>query len=168
MREFAARSAVLFCCLLVLWGQSPVRLDSQVDPAQVTVGDLIRYTLTVTAGPGVDVDLPEPDPDLGEFEVLGHEVAGPVEEQGNRIWTVVYTLALYETGSFEIPPVAVSYRGERVQAGSVRTQEHSVRVESTLSDDSQGHSGHQRDRWRFREASGPCGPGSPPPWVWRP
>jgi hypothetical protein len=112
-------------------------LDSQVDPAQVTVGDLIRYTLTVTAGPGVDVDLPEPDPDLGEFEVLGHEVAGPVEEQGNRIWTVVYTLALYETGSFEIPPVAVSYRGERVQAGSVRTQEHSVRVESTLSDDSQ-------------------------------
>ena len=136
MREFAARSAILVCCLLVLRGQPPVRLDSQVDLTQVTVGDPIRFTLTVTAVPGVEVDLPEPNPDLGEFEVLGREVEGPVEEEGNRIWTVAYTLALYETGSFEIPPVPVSYRGDGIQAGSVQTREHSVRVESTLSDDS--------------------------------
>ena len=136
MRRFTAPSAILFCCLLVLWGQPPVQLDSQVDPAQVTVGDLMRFTLTVTAGPGVEVDLPEPAPDLGEFEVIGHEVAGPVQEEENRIWTVVYTLALYETGSFEIPPVTVSYRGDGVEAGSLQTQKHSVRVESTLSDDS--------------------------------
>ncbi|MDE2925789.1 MAG: BatD family protein [Acidobacteriota bacterium] len=136
MRHRIIPIAILIFCLPALPGQSPVQLDSRVDPAQVTVGDLIRLTLTVTADPGVEVDLPEPDPDMGEFEVLGHEVAGPVEDDGRRIWTVVYTLALYKTGSFEIPPVAVSYRGEGVQAGSVRTQEHSVRVESTLSDDS--------------------------------
>ena len=136
MRHGVIPIAILACCLAALQGQSPVRLDSRVDPAQVTVGDLIRLTLTVTADPGVEMDLPEPDPDLGELEVLGHEVAGPVEDDGCRIWTVVYTLALYKTGSFEIPPVAVSYRGEGVQAGSVRTQEHSVRVESTLPDDS--------------------------------
>ena len=136
MRHSVIPIAILICCLPALPGQSPVQLDSRVDPAQVTVGDLIRLTLTVAADPGVDVDLPEPDLDLGEFEALGHEVAGPVEDDGRRIWTVVYTLALYKTGSFEIPPVAVSYRGEGVQAGSVRTQEHSVRVESTLSDDS--------------------------------
>lgn len=136
MRHDVVPIAILICCLPVLQGQSPVQLDSQVDPAQVTVGDLIRLTLTVTAAPGLEVDLPEPAPDLGEFEVLGHEAAGPVEEDGNRIWTVVYTLALYETGSFEVPPVTVGYRGEGVDAGSVRTQEHSVRVESTLSDDS--------------------------------
>ncbi len=136
MRHSIVPIAILIFCLPALPGQSPVQLDSRVDPAQVTVGDLIRLTLTVTADPGVEVDLPEPGPDMGEFEVLGHEVAGPVEDDGHRIWTVVYTLALYKTGSFEIPPVAVSYRGEGVQAGSVRTQEHSVRVESTLSDDS--------------------------------
>ena len=136
MRHSIVPIAILIFCLPALPGQSPVQLDSRVDPAQVTVGDLIRLTLTVTADPGVEVDLPEPDPDMGEFQVLGHEVAGPVEDDGHRIWTVVYTLALYKTGSFEIPPVAVSYRGEGVQAGSVRTQEHSVRVESTLSDDS--------------------------------
>ena len=137
MRPYAIPLAILICCLPTLQGQSPVDLDSQVDPAQVTVGDLIRFTLTVTAGPGVEVDLPEPDPDLGEFEVIGHEAAGPVEEEGNRIWTVVYTLALYETGSFEIPPVVVGFRGDGIQDGSVETQEHSVRVESTLSDDSE-------------------------------
>ena len=137
MRGFAARNVILFFCLLTLQGQSPVQLDSQVDPAQVTVGDLIRFTLTVRAVPGVEVDLPEPEPDLGKFEVLGHEIAGPVEEEGNRIWTVAYTLALYETGSFEIPSVTVGYRGDGVQAGSVQTQEHSVRVESTLSEDSE-------------------------------
>ena len=136
MRHGVIPIAILIGCLPALQGQSPVRLESQVDPAQVTVGDLIRFTLTVTADPGVEVDLPDPDPGLGEFQVLGHEVAGPVEEEGSRIWTVVYTLALYETGSFEIPPVVVSYRGEGIQAGSVRTPEHSVRVESTLSDDS--------------------------------
>lgn len=136
MRYCIIPIAILIFCLPALPGQSPVRLDSRVEPVQVTVGDLIRLTLTVTADPGVEVDLPEPDPDMGEFEVLGHEVTGPVEDDGPRIWTVVYTLALYKTGSFEIPPVAVSYRGEGVQAGSVRTQEHSVRVESTLSDDS--------------------------------
>ena len=137
MRHSVIPIAILICCLPALQGQSPVQLDSRVDPAQVTVGDLIRFTLTVTAGPGVEVDLPGPAPDLGEFEVIGHEAAGPVEEEGNRIWTVAYTLALYETGSFEIPPVAVSYRGDGIQDGSVETQEHSVRVESTLSDDSE-------------------------------
>ena len=136
MRPYAIPIAILICCVPALQGQSPVQLDSQVDPAQVTVGDLIHFTLTVTAGPGVEVDLPEPDPGLGEFEILGHEAAGPVEEEGNRIWTVVYTLALYETGSFEIPPVVVNYRGDGIQDGSVETREHSVRVESTLSDDS--------------------------------
>jgi len=136
MKPYAIPIAILICCLPALQAQSPVQLDSQVDPPQVTVGDLIHFTLTVTAGPGVEVDLPEPDPGLGEFEILGHEAAGPVEEEGNRIWTVVYTLALYETGSFEIPPVAVSYRGDGIQDGSVETREHSVRVESTLSDDS--------------------------------
>lgn len=137
MRPYAVPIAILICCLPALQGQSPVRLDSRVDPAQVTVGDLIRFTLTVTADPGVEVDLPGPDPDLGEFEIMGHAVAGPVEEEGNRIWTVAYSLALYETGSFEIPPVAVSYRGDGIQDGSVETREHSVRVESTLSDDSE-------------------------------
>ena len=137
MRQNAILIAILICCLPTLQGQSPVRLDSGVDLPQVTVGDLIRFTLTVTAGPGVEVDLPEPDPYLGKFEILGHEVAGPVEEQGNRIWTVAYTLAIYETGSFEIPSVTVGYRGGGVQAGSVQTQEHSVRVESTLSEDSE-------------------------------
>ncbi len=136
MRQNAIRILILICCLLALRGQPPVQLDSQVDLSQVTVGDLIRFTLTVTAVPGVEVVLPESDPDLGEFEVLGHEVAGPVDEEGNRIWTVAYTLALYETGSFEIPPVTVGYGGDGNESGSVRTQEHSVRVESTLSDDS--------------------------------
>ena len=135
MRNNAIPIAILICCLPALQGQAPVRLDSQVDLTQVTVGDLIRFTLTVTAGPGVEVDLPEPEPDLDEFEILGHEAAGPVEEEGNRVWTVAYTLALYETGSFEIPPVPVNYRGDGIQAGSVETQAHSVRVESTLSDD---------------------------------
>ena len=135
MRRKGILTAILICCLPTLQGQAPVRLDSQVDLTQVTVGDLIRFTLTVTAGPGVEVDLPEPEPDLGEFEILGHEAAGPVEEEGNRVWTVAYTLALYETGSFEIPPVAVDYRDDGIQAGSVETRAHSVRVESTLSDD---------------------------------
>lgn len=135
MRRKGILTAILICCLPALQGQAPVRLDSQVDLTQVTVGDLIRFTLTVTAGPGVEVDLPEPEPDLGEFEILGHEAAGPVEEEGNRVWTVAYTLALYETGSFEIPPVAVDYRGDGIQAGSVETRAHSVRIESTLSDD---------------------------------
>ena len=137
MKHYAIPIAILICCLPALQAESPVQLDSRVDPAQVTVGDLVRFTLTVTAGPGVEVDLPEAAPDLGEFEILGHEAAGPVEEEGNRIWTVVYTLALYETGSFEIPPVAVSYRGDGIQDGSVETPEHAVRVESTLSDDSE-------------------------------
>ncbi len=136
MRQNAIRILILICCLLVPRGQPPVQLDSQPDLTQVTVGDLIRFTLTVTAVPGVEVVLPEPDPDLGEFEVLGHEVAGPVDEEGNRIWTVAYTLALYETGSFEIPPITVGYGGDGIESGSVRTEEHSVRVESTLSDDS--------------------------------
>ena len=137
MRQNAILIAILICCLPTLQGQSPVRLDSGVDLTQVTVGDLIRFTLTVTAGPGVEVDLPEPDPGLGKFEILGHEVAGPVEEEGNRIWTVVYTLAIYETGSFEIPTVVVGYQGSGIQAGSVETQAHSIRVERTLSDDSE-------------------------------
>lgn len=127
---------VLACFFLALQGSPSVEVDSRVDLSTITVGDLIHYTVRVVVTGNVDVDLPAQDQDMGKFEVHNHEISGPLKEGMREVWSVKYTLSIYETGSFTIPPVPVNYRSSEIGSESALTQEHSIQVESTLQEDS--------------------------------
>ncbi len=110
-------SLIWFGCWLILLlamvdesrSQSKVSLAASVDKAKITIGDLIIYTVTVTHDPDVKVQLPALGENLGGFEIRDYQVLEPRKEGNRVIEQIHYTISTFETGDFEIPPIAIRY-----------------------------------------------------------
>ena len=113
----------------------PVHLRVSVDRDEISIGDHLRYTLTISAETGVDVSVPLFHERIGEFDIIdfGRE---PDQPQADRtILTQWYTLTIFTTGYHMLPAPRLSYTrpdgsrheatGEalRVHVASLLTQE---------------------------------------------
>jgi len=105
-----------------------VTLRTAISKTRVTIGDPIRYTLTVEADPGVRVILPNLGANLGAFEIRDYDVHRSKVGRRQR-WTAVFTVATYDTGKFKIPPVDIYYAANG-KLGSLRSQPVEIIVES--------------------------------------
>jgi hypothetical protein len=88
----------------------PVTVASRVDKSRITIGDLIRYNVTVTHPKGVEVKTPGTGANLGGFDIRAYRVADPSERDGAVVSEVEYTISTFLTGEFVIPPLPVAYR----------------------------------------------------------
>ena len=88
-----------------------VRVSSTVDKSSVTVGDVIRYALTIEWAKGVQVTPPSLGVNLGQFEIRDYKAGEPKAIEGGRTRLVsTYDVAIYEAGSFTVPGVPVKYK----------------------------------------------------------
>jgi len=87
-----------------------VLLESKVDKSEVTIGDPIHYSLTATMQKGVVLSMPELGSNLGDFDILDYQATVPIEKEGRIIQTTTYTIAVYDTGVYHIPPVEIRYK----------------------------------------------------------
>ncbi len=111
-------------------GQQPA-VSAKVDRSRITVGDVIRYTVTVSAADGIQVDLPPETDEIGDFEVRSYQATGPLTEEGKKVWTLEYTLAIFSTGEFKIPSPKVTYHsGNQAQKNELSAEAIEVVVES--------------------------------------
>ena len=113
----------------------PVHLRVSVDRDEITIGDHLRYTMTISAETGVDVAVPLFHERVGDFDIIdfGREPDQPQAER--TILTQWYTLTIFTTGYQMLPAPRVSYTtpdgsrheatGEalRVHVASLLTQE---------------------------------------------
>ena len=113
----------------------PVHLRVSVDREEITIGDQLRYTLTISAETGVDVSVPLFHERIGDFDIIdfGREPDQPQAER--TILTRWYTLTIFTTGYHMLPAPRLSYTtpdggrhetiGEslRVHVASLLTQE---------------------------------------------
>jgi hypothetical protein len=101
--------AFLFC---VTFSHSAPEIDitAQVDRAEVTVGDPIRYEITVTGPAGARVDLPAVRGNTGKLEVLAYTVRTDTATGGRAAVTHALTLAAYATGTDTLPSQRVEIR----------------------------------------------------------
>ncbi len=88
----------------------PVTVASAVDRSRIKIGDLIRYTVTVTHGKGVDARTPGTGANLGGFEIRNYTVSEPVEKKGVVVSKFEYTISTFFPGEFVIPPLPVAYK----------------------------------------------------------
>jgi hypothetical protein len=88
----------------------PVTVASAVDKSRIRIGDLIRYTVTVTHGKGVDARTPGTGANLGGFEIRNYAVSEPVEKKGVVVSKFEYTISTFFPGEFVIPPLPVAYK----------------------------------------------------------
>ncbi|GBE28708.1 hypothetical protein BMS3Bbin03_02658 [bacterium BMS3Bbin03] len=86
-----------------------VSVQSAVDRAQITIGDVITYTVTVSRDRDVRVKLPGLAENLGQFEIRDYKVFDPVKKDGKIINRVQYKISTFDIGDFKIPPIAITY-----------------------------------------------------------
>ena len=106
-------------------------LSAEVDQSRITVGDVIHYTVTVSAEDQIRVELPQETDKIGDFEVRSYQAIGPVTRDGKNVWTFEYSLSIFSTGEFEIPPIELTYqKGDEVQKTELSAAAIEVVVES--------------------------------------
>ena len=123
------------CCFLLAptlaGAQQEPAVSAKVDRSRITVGDLIRYTVTVSAEDGIQVDLPQETDEIGDFEVRSYQATGPVVKDGKSVWTLEYSLSIFSTGEFTIPSPELTYHsGNEAQRSELSADAIEVLVES--------------------------------------
>lgn len=143
MGNFSLRLSVVLGTLLALAlpGSAAPEIDitAQVDRAVVTVGDPVRYAITVVHPVGAHVDLPAVRGNTGRLEVLGYTVntdSVAHDSAGRMSVTHTLTLAAYATGSDTLPPQRVEIRVPPDTAATVLyTPPTVITVEATAAAD---------------------------------
>lgn len=112
--------------LLVVWGGAAFDLAAadqteapsvsvSVDRTEVTIGDPIRYTISVTAAADIEVEIPLLGEQVGDFTVLDFGELPPRDENGQVVTGRWFRLTTFETGHHLLPGPTIRYRhhGER-------------------------------------------------------
>ena len=96
-------------------------ITARTDKGEAHVGDAIDFTITSVGPRAMPVVLPA-NLDLGEFSELGRTLEEKDLGDGRMSRAFNLKIAAYQPGSFDIPPVELSYFGQDGTVKSVRTQ----------------------------------------------
>jgi len=121
----------------------PVNVRAAVDRSVITIGDRVRYSLTVEADPSVEFELPPFGEELGGFSILDHGVEETRDRSGRHVASQWYELDTYTVDTYVIVPAAIAYRDESGEQHTVAVPPVTVRVESLL--DKSGEEDQLRD-----------------------
>ncbi len=126
---------IVFCVLL--WGRlllsanDKVSLEAKVDKNQITIGDLIRYSIIIIRDANVNVEMPDLGANLGAFEIRDYDDPDPEKQNGEIIQRREYVISTYDIGDYEIPPVTVRYNvGKDSVWKELTTEKIKITVES--------------------------------------
>ena len=137
----ASPAAALVVAAANVWAALPapvVRVVTEFDRTSASVGDTIRYTVSIDHAAGVEVAFPEfPDTIAG----LAVRNFGPLQtrEVGGRVvksrW---YDIEHFLAGSYTIPGVAVEYAAPGKQMSVLRSADMFIQIESLIGQEELG------------------------------
>lgn len=128
-------SLLLFASSVLAQGtaESPISVESRIDKSKITIGDTVRYTVRLTHDPQVRVRWPALGANLGRFEIRDYHKPDPRKAKGRIIEEIAYTISTFDTGRFEIPPLAVDYQAPPDTAWrTLQTEKLEIYVASIL------------------------------------
>jgi hypothetical protein len=89
--------------------QSLIEINSSVDTSRITIGDRIKYEITIDYSDSLDIEHPGAGINLGQFEIKDYKIYDPEEKENRIIQKYEYTISMFDTGSFTIPPFPIAY-----------------------------------------------------------
>lgn len=114
-------------------GDSKPHVNVNVDKAKVTIGDKIKYKITVDFPEGIEVLPPEIKDEVGGLAVKDfgiEESRNEKERITQKIWCVLET---FNTGSYIIPAFDIKYKTKpETEEAVVKTPEVFIEVVTTL------------------------------------
>ena len=88
---------------------SLIEINSAVDTSRITIGDRIKYVVTIDYSDSLAIEHPGAGINLGQFEIKDYKIHDS-EEKDNKIFQKYeYTISVFDTGSFIIPPFPIAY-----------------------------------------------------------
>jgi len=106
-------------------------IDTSLSRARITIGDQFEYSLRVELkDASAELEEPSPGRQLGQFEVKDIQEHSGKLRGGGTYFEGRYMLSTYFTGTFEIPPLRISYLDSTGQGHEVRTLPMQIVVES--------------------------------------
>ncbi|MEW6095702.1 MAG: BatD family protein [bacterium] len=116
--------------------QSNILVESKVDKAIITVGELIKYTLIIEKDDNVQVKLPGPGANLGSFEIRDYKkIEKQKTQKGKLLLQTEYIITTYDTGEYKIPPITIEYSLPDKQTKKIHSQEIKIEVKPTMPQD---------------------------------
>ncbi len=100
--------------VLILFGataiaQSLIEVEASVDKANMRIGDQIVYSLKIDRDADLTIKSPGQGANLGMFEIKDYEIHDPIERDGRIVEQYDYTISVFDTGSYVIPPFPIGY-----------------------------------------------------------
>jgi len=105
---------ILFICIIYFVsfaneGNSLIEINSSVDTSRITIGDRIKYEITIDYSDSLAIEHPGAGINLGQFEIKDYRIYDPEEKDNRIIQKYEYTISVFDTGSFTIPPFPIAY-----------------------------------------------------------
>lgn len=86
-----------------------IEVRSSVDTSLITIGDRIKYTVSIDHIEGMRVEQPGAGVNLGQFEIKNYNIQPPYSEDDRVYIKYEYEISVFDTGKFTIPPFPVAY-----------------------------------------------------------
>lgn len=112
-----------------------VTAEASFDKEAITIGEKVKYTITIDAPQGAKIDFPVIDPTLTStgFAIRDFGEEKPVKAKRNRIkikkW---YLLDTYIVGSYNVPAIVINYTLPDGTTGSAQTKDIFLEVKSVI------------------------------------
>lgn len=105
---------LLLCSFsIILTAEQPVSVQSKVDKNSITIGDRIKYSLTIKYNPNTKLLPLNFGARLGEFEVKDIKTYPEQKSKKQIIKRAEYVITTFNTGKFAIPSLAIIYQDEQ-------------------------------------------------------
>jgi len=127
---------ILFCLIVqprsIFPQNIPFNLMQRTSKRQITVGDIVEYSITIRTKSNVTVSFPEVKGKIGDFNVVDVKTKQK-SFLGNQEISKIYYLNIFKTGTFEIPSLNVGYKIPGGKPKEAKTNAVEINVTSILS-----------------------------------
>jgi len=113
--------------------ESLFSVQVQVDKTTLTVGDRFDYTLTLTYSPEFVIDSLDLKDKLAQFEII-NSVSSVQTTKKQAVKKIGLSLVAWQTGEYEIPALAISYRDKEEKQDTVFSDPIKIEVKSVLTE----------------------------------
>lgn len=132
MRRFSPIAFFLLSIITTAFAQDRITVESSVDKQSITIGDIIRYTVKISADTSLSVDTLAVGMNLGGFEVKDYVPRESKVEGGFRNSVESFDITTFTTGDYRIPPITIAYTNAAGEVRSITTDPIAIKVNSLL------------------------------------
>ena len=130
------RLIVVYAALIarIAWAEDAPSVKADVDKTTVSIGDRIRYSITVESKSELDIKYPDfANALIGDFEIKDSGSINKRRLFGNHLYVKWYHIAAYAVGRHTIPQSEAQYKYKgRKDWSSGKTKEVGILVESVF------------------------------------